>query len=172
MRGVESVGGVCGRGALVRLDAAPLIVRFSSPRQVTGPTRELCLQPASEDDAALILGDGRSTPVQAVLISADGRRDTLGHDGSSATKGRNASASVSPRDLNGVCLWDHGLSNPGNEAQVRHTRDSTGRIIGHSPAEHPLPPLSATYVAVELRSVSPIRVRALSFWAGQRIPSL
>jgi hypothetical protein len=105
------------------------------------------------------------------MIGSSGERDTLGHVGDPSWMGRVSVWSPPSIDMLGgeVCLWDHGLSNPGNEKLRRTVYDSAGQIIATMPPERPLPPLTATYVGVELRSTVPVRIREATFWSGQRI---
>jgi hypothetical protein len=158
----------------VQIAAEPVVLHFPRPYRAEGPTRELCLEPATKRDARAIAPDGastRATPVLAIMIGSSGERDTLGHVGDPSWMGRVSVWSPPSIDMLGgaVCLWDHGLSNPGNEKLRRTVYDSAGQVLATLPPEHPLPPLTATYVGVELRSTVPARIREATFWSGQRI---
>ena len=153
----------------VQVTPTPIVLHFDSPYEATGPTRELCFTVASMQDKY-----GLAPQVlTAVLIRTTGQRDTLGHYDAGATllfgSGRYSVPEVIEPDDDTVCFWDHGLSNPENAKHVRYGYDSAGHIISMSPAEHRLPPLTATYTEVELSSLVPLRVHRVTLWTGQRV---
>src|ERR671915_1729531 len=68
----------------VQIAAEPALLHFPRPYRAEGPTRELCLEPATQRDARAIAPEGastRATPLLAVMIGSSGERDTLGHVG-------------------------------------------------------------------------------------------
>jgi hypothetical protein len=154
----------------------PTLLHFSKPYKATGgPTRELCLAAAEDQDVARIApteAARRSSPIIAVLIRDSGERDTIGYhdDEPSAINDSRSTAPVVDiyDEKKTVCVWDHGLNNPADNHLVTWDRDSAGRIKGSSPPKDPLPALERKYVAIELSSRVPLRIRRARFWAGQR----
>jgi hypothetical protein len=123
------------------LDTTALVVRPTAPIVAPGPTREVCLVPATPADDRAIQGTAPEwrRAVTVVLWGTGGARDTLGHV-DSRTNERLVDVTRSDDSGAELCLWDHGLSGTG----------------------------SATYVAVELRSSVRVHVRRIGFWSGRR----
>jgi hypothetical protein len=157
------------------MSTRPTLLHFSKPYKTSGgPTRELCLAAAEGEDVERVApteAERRNSPIIAVLIRDSGERDTIGYYDEQPSANHPDRPSAPAVDIDDeertVCVWDHGLFDPANNQLVALDRDSAGRVTGSSPRRD-LPDLERTYVAVELSSRVPLRVRQAKFWAGQR----
>lgn len=105
------IGG-CERGKVIRdepvqLRQSPVQISMKGTGRSHGPTREICLRVSTKSadsiEAAIPQRGRYHSPLHAVLITEEGARDTLGRD---------TGPSVTRRDRQVLCLWDHGLSGP------------------------------------------------------------